>query len=132
MRRIQRERDKINYEFSQGIRDLDDDTYQFREGLCRFLLGMSIHLSQVVVSATMAHLLICHEGSRFNFSHNFKNLLLGQMLNHLEGDNPGDFVLKRTNIGANGEKEMWPDYSVNDFSINLSCTSSKMHSLLKE
>jgi hypothetical protein len=37
------------------------------------------------------------------------------MLNHLDGKNPGDFVLKRLNKDDSGEVEMWPDYSVNDY-----------------
>ena len=74
----------------------------FKEGLVRFLIGMSIHMSQDVVSATMAHLLTCQRGSRFTFSHDFHDMLVGQMLNALEGKDPGDFVLKRRNRDPNG------------------------------
>ena len=52
----------------------DDDC--FREGLVRFLIGMSIHMSQDIVRATMAHLLTCQHGSRFTFSHEFHDMLV--------------------------------------------------------
>ena len=41
----------------------------------------------------MAHLLLSQRGRRFNFSHDFQDLLVGQMLNKLNGEEPGDFVL---------------------------------------
>lgn len=94
--------------------ELDPNTC-FREGLCRFLIGMSVHLSQDVISATMAHLLMCNNGSRFTFTHEFKDLMVGQMLNWLHGESPGDFVLRRRNKGSEGELYMWPDYSINDY-----------------
>ena len=48
----------------------------FKEGLVRFLIGMSIHMSQDIMSAPMAHLLTCQHGSRFTFSHDFMICLL--------------------------------------------------------
>ena len=101
--------------------------YCFREGLSRFLLGMSVHLSQDVVSSTMAHLLVCQKGSRFTFSHDFKDLLVGQMLNYLNGEDPGYFVLKRRNR-SDKEKEnpiLWPDYSINDYLYRPSILDAK-------
>ena len=92
-----------------------DENYWFREALIRFLIGMSTHVSQDVISSTMAHLMISQKGSRFTFSHDFRNLLAGQMLNHLLGRDPGDFVLRRRNKGNEGELYMWPDYSINDY-----------------
>ena len=115
IRRIEREKEKIDLEIVNGNLDASEEVNHFREGLCRFLIGMNIHLAQDVVSATMAHLLISQGGSRFTFSHQFRDLLLGQMLNHLDGNNPGEFVIKRLNKGECGEVEMWPDYSVNDY-----------------
>ena len=63
----------------------------------------------------MAHLLMCQKGSRFSFTHQFRDLLVGQMLNHLHDKQPGDFVLRRRNKGKEGELYMWPDYSINDY-----------------
>lgn len=93
----------------------DDEDYCFREGLNRFLIGMSVHLSSDVVSATMAHLLICQKGSRFTYSHPFRNLLVNQMYDHLSGKEPGSFVLRRRNRGENKEVMVWADYSINDY-----------------
>jgi hypothetical protein len=115
MQRIRNERNRIDFEIANGNTNATEEINHFREGLCRFLIGMSIHMSQDVVSTTMAHLLIAQGGTRFTFSHKFRDLLLGQMLNYLEGRNPGDFVLKRVNRKDDGETEMWPDYSVNDY-----------------
>ena len=133
MARIQREKEKkdqelqdillcsSNQDMSEESRSSDDSKKEsFREGLCRFLLGMSIHLSQDVVSATMAHLLLSQEGTRFSFSHTFKDLLLGQMLNRLSGKNPGDFVLRRR-MKNETDADMWPDFSVNDYLFRHDC-----------
>ena len=114
IRRIQKEEQKLVSQGLQYAPSTDDDTC-FREGLCRFLIGMSVHLSQDVVSAPMAHLLLSQRGSRFNFSHDFQDLLLGQMLNKLNGEEPGDFVLRRKNRSESGDVVLWPDYSVNDY-----------------
>ena len=51
----------------------------FVEGLCRLLSGITAHLSSTVVSAPLAHVLIV-KGSRFQFSHEFGNLLLTQII----------------------------------------------------
>ena len=114
IRRIQKEEQKLVSQGLQYAPSTDDDTC-FREGLCRFLIGMSVHLSQDVVSAPMAHLLLSQHGSRFNFSHDFQDLLLGQMLNKLNGEEPGDFELRRKNRSESGDVVLWPDYSVNDY-----------------
>jgi hypothetical protein len=116
--RLQREQLRIQQEADQVVNSESTSSESedcFREGLSRFLLGMGVHLSQDVVSATMAHLLICQKGSRFTFSHDFKDLLLGQLLNKLEGREPGDFVLRKRSKGTNGEADIWPDFSINDY-----------------
>ena len=131
MARIQREKERREKEQEEALLDAnqnpseersDEDVQKecFREGLCRFLLGMSIHLSQDVVSATMAHLLVSQEGTRFTFSHEFKDLLLGQMLNRLDGKDPGDFVLRRR-MKNETEADFWPDFSVNDYLFRHDC-----------
>ena len=124
IRRIQKEQERLTQEEKDALKtsETNNDQYSFREGLSRFLLGMNVHLSQDVVSATMAHLLICQRGSRFTFSHDFKNMLVGQMLNHLNGDDPGDFVLKRKNRSDSNESPiLWADYSVNDYIYRHEC-----------
>ena len=55
--------------------------------------GMHAATSRYVVSATMAHLIIFQDGTRFKFPHNFLDLLVGQMEAALEGK-PVDFCLQ--------------------------------------
>ena len=114
MRRIRKEQERLSEEEKVAMKNggtVNEDNYCFREGLSRFLLGMNVHLSQDVVSATMAHLLICQRGTRFTFSHEFKHMLVGQMLNYLNGDSPGNFVLKRRNRSViDQEPVFWADY----------------------
>ncbi len=88
-RRLIRIQDKIH----AGLRDKCDDESDFVEGLCRMLGGMHAATSRYIVSATMVHILICQDGTRFKFSHNFLNLLVGQMKTTLEGK-PVDFRLQ--------------------------------------
>ncbi len=121
IRHIQKETEHFLAQSNESDCPNNEEDDCFREGLVRFLIGVSIHMSQDVVSATMAHLLTCQHGSRFTFSHDFHDMLVGQMLNTLEGKDPGDFVLRRWNRGPNGEVLMWPDYSVNDYIYRPDC-----------
>ena len=66
------------------------------------------------VSATMVHLLIRQHGSRFTFSHEFHDVLVGQILNKFQGKEPGDFLLRRRNRGQNRDIDKWLSDSVND------------------
>ena len=43
------------------------------------------------------------------------------MLNTLEGIEPGDYLLRCRNKGQDGEIDMWPDYSVNDYIYRPDC-----------
>jgi hypothetical protein len=117
MKRIIKEKAKIDLIMEEDKAEVqqNNDDYCFREGLSRFLIGMSVHLSSDVISSTMAHLLISQNGSRFSFSHKFKDLLVNQMLNFLNGDVIADFVLRRRNKGCQGELDVWADYSINDY-----------------
>jgi hypothetical protein len=56
----------------------------FCEGLCRVLSGLNAATTRNVISATMAHLIPSNEGSCFIFSHDFSDLLVGQMEATLE------------------------------------------------
>lgn len=123
--RIEREmeikRMENNGEYDSVNNGHEDENYCFREGLSRFLIGMSVHLSSDVISATMAHLLISQKGSRFTFSHQFRDVLVSQMLNHLNGDEIADFVLRRRNRGKDQELVIWADYSINDYLHRPDC-----------
>ena len=76
---------RIESEILDGTRTKDEVQDGFVEGLCRMLSGMNAATSRNVISATMQHLLVSNGGSRFNFSHGFGNLLLGQLETTLEG-----------------------------------------------
>ena len=81
IRCLLRLQDKAN----SGKRDRGDDKNDFVEGLCRMLGGMNAATSRYIVSSTMAHLLVCQGETRFQFSHGFTDLLVGQLEAALEG-----------------------------------------------
>ncbi len=56
----------------------------FGEGLSRLLSGLNAATTRNVISATMAHLIPCNNGLRFLYSHDFSDLLVGQMEATLE------------------------------------------------
>ena len=58
---------------------LDRVPMGFPEGISRLLSAINAATSRDVVSAPMAHLLICQEGKRFQFSHDFAPLLINQI-----------------------------------------------------
>jgi len=94
--------------------DNDSDQANFTEGLSRILSGMSANLSKAVCSSTLAHFIICNDGSRFNFSHGFSQLLASQAMDVLNGK-PGNFRIRR-NFSKETEKAvMWPDSQLDDF-----------------
>ena len=79
----------------------------FVEGLCRLLSGITAHLSSTVVSAPLAHVLIV-KGSRFQFSHEFGNLLLTQIIDYLDGENEISYYLRR-GYNNSGKEIQWPE-----------------------
>jgi hypothetical protein len=87
--------------------------HSFREGLCRVLSGLNAATTRNVISATMTHLIPSNGGSRFVFSHNFSDLLVGQMETTLEGQD----VNVRTRPGkvTNGKRTSWPNSLADDY-----------------
>ena len=57
IRCIQKETEHLLAQLNESDHPNNEQDDCFREGLIRFLIGMSIHMSQDIVSATMAHLL---------------------------------------------------------------------------
>ncbi len=57
----------------------------FGDGLSRVLSGLNAATTRNVISATMVHLIPCNNGSQFLYSHDFSDLLVGQMEVTLEG-----------------------------------------------
>ena len=103
---------RIQDEVRVGERDETDNEPDFVEGLCRMLGGMHAATSRYVVSSTMAHLLICQDGTRFKFSHGFSDLLVGQLEASLEGL-PVDFRLRVNR--HNKKKTVWKDSLADDY-----------------
>lgn len=103
---------RIQDEINQGLRDDTDTDCDFTEGLCRMLGGMNAATSRYTVSSTMAHLLISQGGTRFKFSHNFSDLLIGQLEATLEG-NDVDFRIRVNRYRK--ERVMWRDSLADDY-----------------
>ena len=61
----------------------------------------------------MAHLIPCNGGSRFVFSHEFSDLLVGQMEASLEGQETN--VRIRANKSKDGIIKTWPDSLADDY-----------------
>jgi hypothetical protein len=91
---------------------LDSFPSGFGEGISRMLSGIMAATSRDVVSAPMAHLIICNNGRRFTYSHDFAPLLLKQMDDVLHG-NPINASLRTTT--KNGETCHWEDVPSYDY-----------------
>ena len=85
------------------------------EGLSRMLSGINAATSRGVVSAPMSHNLVIQNGERFTFSHEFADLLLGQMESVLDGGEDSVSFICRTCFLQNGTMKQWPDRSANDY-----------------
>ncbi len=86
----------------------------FREGLCRVLSVLNAATTRNIISATtMAHLILSNGGSSFVFSHDFSDLLVGQMEATLEGQDIN--VCIRTNKLHNGQLIFWADSLADDY-----------------
>jgi hypothetical protein len=73
---------------------------------------MNAATTRNVISATMAHLIPCNDGSRFVYSHTFSDLLVGQMEATLEGHDIN--VRIRSNKYEN-KIITWPDSLADDY-----------------
>jgi hypothetical protein len=85
----------------------------FCKGLCRVLSGLNAATTRNVISATMAHLVPSNGGSRFVFSHDFSELLVGQLEATLEGQDVN--VRIRTSKLTNRDIKSWPDSLADDY-----------------
>ena len=66
-------------------RDETRDDNVFVDGLCAMLRGMNAATSRHVVSSPMAHLITSLDGARFEYLHEFVNLLVTQLDATLDG-----------------------------------------------
>ncbi len=85
----------------------------FCEGLCRVLSELNAATTRKVISAIMAHLIPSNGGSRFVFSHDFSELLVGQLEVTLEGQDVN--ICIRTSKLTNGDIKSWPDSLADDY-----------------
>ena len=84
----------------------------FAEGLSRVLSGLNAATTRNVISATMAHLIPCNNGSRFVYSHEFSDLLVNQMEATLEGQD----ITVRIRSSKYEEKIItWPESLADDY-----------------
>ncbi len=91
--------------------DNDREEPSFGEGLSRVLSGLNAATTRNVISATMAHLIPCNDGSRFVYSHTFSYLLLGQMEATLEGQ---DISVRIRSNKLQNKIVTWPDSLADD------------------
>ena len=107
----------------------------FVNGLCLLLSGITAHLSSTVVSAPLAHVLIV-KGSRFQFSHEFGNLLLTQIIDYLDGENEISYYLRR-GYNNSGKEIQWPEMFAENYILrpteleNVSCFDFVKHYKVK-
>jgi hypothetical protein len=85
----------------------------FLNGLSRVLSGLNATMTRNVISATMAHLIPSNGGSCFVFSHDFSDLLVGQMEATLEGQDMN--VRIRANKLLEGQFKSWSDSLADDY-----------------
>ena len=98
-------------EESQGDTD-EEEINTWVEGLSRVLSGINAATSRNVISAPMSHNLAYNNGSRFHFSHEFAELLVGQLRDVLDGKDV-DFIV-RTCL-KDKKPTRWNDVSANDY-----------------
>jgi hypothetical protein len=84
----------------------------FVEGLSRVLSGLNAATTRNVISATMAHLIPCNNGSRFVYSHEFLDLLVSQMEATLEGQ---DITVRIHSSKLEENIITWPESLADDY-----------------
>ncbi len=67
------------------VSEITDDSIHWLESLSRLLSGMSANLSKAVCSFTLGHFIVSSNGLRFQYSHDFANLLVRQVIDVLGG-----------------------------------------------
>jgi hypothetical protein len=76
---------RIEEDIMLGRMSLLHTNDEFTKSLCILLSGMRAATSRHVISATLAHLIVSQNGTRFTFSHNFGHLLVSQLEAKVEG-----------------------------------------------
>jgi hypothetical protein len=92
---------------------IEEEVNTWVEGLSRVLSGINAATSRTVISAPMSHSLATNKGSRFHFSHQFAELLVGQLEDHLKGKEVS-YIVRKCCENGKAEKK-WDDISANDY-----------------
>lgn len=114
---------RILYAVSRRLQKLEEDIHlgrklfmtpedSFTSGLSVVLSGLRAATSRHVVSATMAHLIVSLDGTRFEFSHKFGHLLISQLEATLNGENT-DFRIRTMTI--NKQQHIYHDSTSEDY-----------------
>jgi hypothetical protein len=82
------------------------------EGFSRLLLGLNAANTRNVINATMAHLIPCNNGSQFIYSHDFSDLLVGQMEGTLGGQDI-NVSIRSSNLGK--KIITWPESLADEY-----------------
>lgn len=97
---------RIEDEIMRGERNKDDRQDGFVEGLCRMLSAMNAAQSRDKISVCMQHRLVLNNGNRFQYSHGFGQLLIGQLESRLEGE---DIKVRIRYNKLYGDEHPWED-----------------------
>ena len=81
--------------------------------MSKLLPGLSETITRNVIGATIAHLIPCNCRSRFVFSHEFSDLLVGQMEASLEGQEINVRIQEKKL--HDGIIKTWPDSLADDY-----------------
>ena len=91
----------------------DNEPGDFGEGLKRMLSSLYGHTSSNVLSATMAKKLLSH-GSRFQFSHDFMNIPLVQLLQWITDEEHLEYRLRKVKNDDTDKYECVMDLFINN------------------
>ena len=102
----QSQQEELNQDDSSDVATSSDSLSDgnYAEGFKRILSAMYAHLSNDVVAATMAHLLLIQDGSRFSYSHDFVTIPLPHLLSWYDGEDLYFRLKKLPKIG-NSDKD---------------------------
>ena len=109
VRRLLRVQDEARKNSTSG----DDNVRDWIEGLSLLLSGINAATSRSTVSAPIAHNLVLQLGQRFVFSHDFVELLVGQLEDVMNNRDVG--FICRTCFLTDGTTTQWADVSANDY-----------------
>ena len=109
---VSRRLQKIEEDIHLGRQLFQDPQDSFTSGLSVLLSGLRAATSRHVVSATMAHLIVSLDGTRFEFSHKFGHLLISQLEATLNGEST-DFRIRSMTIDK--QQHIYHDSTSEDY-----------------